>query len=150
MESLVLKKIVMCLSAVSCLILVVTLARQGWQELSSHNSAQRIYASQSGMSSLNASRRYTPPTPEEFRSCKKVVDEIASAYSNCQYEVILQLTENFPRTAYDLRGDDYIRLILPINQIWSEEWRQNENTKEFPSIDGFRRRMLTYRTLAET
>ena len=94
------------------------------------------------------SKRYVPPNEEDVRDYLHIVNGIVAAYSNCQENIMVELSARFPKSVYDLRGDDHRRVILPLNQAWIREWLRNDDLKEFTSVEDFDRAMRTAITLS--
>lgn len=77
------------------------------------------------------------PASDELESYLRVMQEVANAYSNRQIEAMFKSVKQLPSKAYQLRENDHLKLEMPINQIWRDDWVVNKGVKEFASEEEF-------------
>ena len=95
-------------------------------------------------------RQYVPPTAEEMSIYLQVVGDIVSAYSNGQEKAMYDGVARFPKSVYDLRGDDHHRVELPLARMWCNEQIRfrKDGLKEFASAEDFERAVRVSMALA--
>lgn len=86
-------------------------------------------------------QRYVRPTAEELRSYADIAEEIVTAYSNSQVSVMREWVSRFPKEAYRLKGDDLVKIIWPINRLWSCECVQIDRCGDFATPVEFEQQM---------
>ena len=86
-------------------------------------------------------KRYVPPTAEEMRTYLQIVGDIVAAYSNGQEKAMYEGVARFPKSVYDLRGDDHHKVELPLAQMWCNEWLRDDGLEEFASTEDFEHAM---------
>ena len=84
---------------------------------------------------------YVPPADDELEAYLRIIQGVANAYSNCQIEAMFESMRQLPSRAYQFRGEDLLKLEIPINRIWREDWILNKGVKDFASEEEFDRQM---------
>lgn len=141
MDSVSLKK---CLARLSFLIGVASLGLFIWWGVEHH----ACLARHQGNTRLHGNectdgpvQRYVTPTADELRSYVSIAEEIVMAYSNGQVSVMQELVGRFPKEFYRLRGDDLVKVILPVNRLWFHECGRIDRCREFATPVEFERQM---------
>lgn len=150
MDSLVLKKWVLWLIAILALLLVavsfkcVLYGRHSGKSRKGEIVADDVAC---GVVCMDADVRSA-----EHRLCqyKRIVSEIASAYSNCQDVVMFKLVDQLSDTCHGLRSEDKVRLVFPLRTIWLSDLKRNEELKGCLLSHEYERRMRTYIALSKT
>ena len=86
-------------------------------------------------------QRYVKPTDEELRAYAGVAEEVVTAYSNGQVSVMQECINRLPKEAYRLRGDDLVKIILPINRLWFRECGRIDCRRDFVTPEEFEQQM---------
>lgn len=86
-------------------------------------------------------KRCVSPTDDELESYLRIIQEVVSAYSNCQVEAMFEHVRQLPSKTYQLKGEDHLKLERPINQVWRDDWVLDKGVKEFASVEEFDRQM---------
>lgn len=95
-------------------------------------------------------KQYVPPTAEEMRTYLQIVGDIVTAYSNGQEKAMYEAVARFPKSVYDLRGDDHHRVELSLARMWCNEriWVRKNGLKEYASAEDFEHTMRVSMALA--
>lgn len=94
-------------------------------------------------------RQYVKPTADELRSYVDIAEEIVTAYSNGQASVMQELGDQFPKEAYRLRGNDLVKILLPINRLWFHECGRINRRRKFATSEEFERQMGMFLSLTK-
>ena len=95
-------------------------------------------------------KRYVPPTAEEMRTYLQIVGDIVTAYSNGQEKAMYEEVARFPKSVYDLRGNDHHKVVHPLKQAWCHGRirLREDGLKEFASAEEFEHAMRVSMALA--
>lgn len=140
MEPLVLRKTLIRLAVILTMIVFAVIV---WRRRSSlHvNSECAVYGELAQPTNPCAARGYVPLTHEELQSYQCIADKIVEAYSNGHEQVMAEWAKRLPTFACGLKGEDYHRVILPINQVWFADWFQTKEDEVYASVETFECKM---------
>lgn len=95
-------------------------------------------------------KQYVSPTAEEMRTYLQIVGDIVTAYSNGQEKAMYEAVARFPKSVYDLRGDDHHRVELSLALMWCNERIRfrKDGLKEYASAEDFERTMRVSMAMA--
>lgn len=86
-------------------------------------------------------KRTNPPADDEIRAYLQIIQGAVNAYSNSQVEAMFKELRQLPSKAYQLRGEDRLKLERPINRIWRDAWVLNKGVKVCASEEEFDHQM---------
>lgn len=141
MDAFSLRRYVVRLSWLFCLAALGLLVRWGVQYHAhwvQHEGEHRRHGNEWAGGAV---RQYAKPTAEELRSYVDIAEGIVTAYSNGQVSVMQELGGRFPKKAYRLRGNDLVKILLPINRLWFHECERVNRRRKFATSGEFERQM---------
>ena len=141
MDTFSLRKYIVRLSALFCLAALGLLIWWGVEyhaNLTRHGEDPRLRGNEWTDGPV---KRYVKPTAEELQSYVGVAEEIVMAYSNGQVSAMQEWVRRFPKEAYRLRGDDLVKIIMPINRLWVRECVRIDRCRDFATPVDFERQM---------